>query len=255
MFTRDEAKDFYKTVRAKSLPDKSELLSEKELQRVLHKTLEDISQHDKDMADFVMDRIDDASRNASDYVIEIMRDTTKRYVNIRGESFNERVAVRDVRNLYSLLPMTTIKLVGNYYSVLRQRPNKGNSYEYMPNEVYPYHLVKRDLAQLNIEVLPSRMWVETVFANTTDLQLHPYIEWCSGLTLDLHAMESKIDLSHVPYGTELVNQEAMPNVPAQAKIQSYECTFRSCPSSIAISLPNCKRPTIQNTAINVETRR
>jgi hypothetical protein len=82
------------------------------------------------MADFVKDRIDDVSRNACDYVIEIMRDTTKRYVNIRGESFNERVAVRDVRNLYSLLPTRTIKLVGNYYSLLRQRPNKGNSYEY-----------------------------------------------------------------------------------------------------------------------------
>ncbi len=154
MFTRDKATDFYKTVRAKSLPDKGKLLSERDLQRVLNKTSGDISQYDKDMADFVMDRIDDASRNAIDYVIEIIRNTTKRYVNIRGESFNEEVAVRDVRNLYALLPTTTIKLVGNYYSVLRQRPNKGNSYEYMPNEVYSYHVVKRDLAQLNIEVLP-----------------------------------------------------------------------------------------------------
>jgi hypothetical protein len=75
----------------------------------------------------------------------------------------------------------------------------------MPNETYSYHVVKRDLAQLNIEVDPSRMWVETVFANTTDPQLHPYIEWCSGLTLDLPAMESRIGLSHISYGTELVN--------------------------------------------------
>ncbi len=66
------------------------------------------------MADLIMDRIDDASRHASDYVIEIMRGTMKRYVNARSESFNERVAVRDVRNLYTLLPTTTIKLVGNY---------------------------------------------------------------------------------------------------------------------------------------------
>jgi hypothetical protein len=40
-----------------------------------------------------MDRIDDASRQASAYVIEMMHDTTKRYVNIHDESFNERVAV------------------------------------------------------------------------------------------------------------------------------------------------------------------
>ncbi len=113
------------------------------------------------MADFIIDRIDDASRQACDYVIEIMVDTTKRYVNIRGESFNDRVAARDVKNLYSLLPTSMIKLVGNYYSVLRQRPfkdrNRASPYEYMPNAKYSYHVVKRNLAQLNIEVFPSRM--------------------------------------------------------------------------------------------------
>jgi hypothetical protein len=84
-----------------------------------------------------------------------------------------------------------IKLVGNYYSVLRQRPyiqGKPTRYEYMPNGKYSYRVVKRNLAQLDIEVLPSRMWVETVFHNTT-----------------------KICLSHIPYSTELVNREAKPN--------------------------------------------
>jgi hypothetical protein len=207
LFTRDEAKDFYKVVRAKSLPAKGELLSEKDLQRVLNKTSADITQHDKDMADFIIDRIDDASKQASDYVIEIMVDTSKRYVNIHGESYNERVAVRDVRNLYSLLPPGMIKLVGNFYYALRQRPyiqGKPAKYEYMPNAKYSYHVVKRNLAQINIEVLPSRMWVEIVFQNTTDPQLHPYIGWCSGVTLDLPAMETKIGLSHIPYGTEII---------------------------------------------------
>jgi hypothetical protein len=81
----------------------------------------------------------------------------------------------------------------------------------MPNAKYSYRVVKRNLAQLDIEVLPSQMWVETVFQNTTDPQMHPYIEWCSGLTLDLPAMEAKIGLSHVPYGTELINQALNPN--------------------------------------------
>ncbi len=214
LFTRDETKDFYKVVRAKSLPAKCELLSEKDLQRVLNKASADISQHDKDMADYIIDRIDDASRQASDYVIEIMVDTTKRYVNIRNEAYIDRVAVRDVKNLYSLLPTSMIKLVGNYYSVLRQRPyaqGRLTRYEYMPNGKYSYRVVKRNLAQLDIEVLPSRMWVETVFQNTTDPQMHPYIEWCSGLTLDLPEMEATIGLSHIPYGTELVNREAKPN--------------------------------------------
>jgi hypothetical protein len=158
------------------------------------------------MADYIIDRIDDASKQACDYVIEIMVDTSKRYVNIRGESFNERVAVRDVRNLYSLLPPAMIKLVGNFYSALRQL-----DIEYMPDAKYSYRVVKRNLAQLDIEVLLSRMWVETVFQNTTDPQLHPYIEWCSGVTLDLPAMEAKIGLLHIPYGTELVTQTSKPN--------------------------------------------
>jgi hypothetical protein len=219
LFTRNEAKDAYKVVKAKSLPAKGELLSEKDLQRVLNKSSADISQHDKDMADFIIDRIDDASRQTCDYVIEIMVDTTKRYVNIRGESFNERVAVRDVRNLYSLLPTSTIKLVGNYYSVLRQRPTKGSPYEYMPDGKYSYRVVKRNLAQLNIEVYPSRMWVESVFQNTTDPQMHPYVEWCNGLTLDLPAMEAKIGLSHIPYSTELVSLQAKPN--AKPRMDSF----------------------------------
>ncbi len=95
----------------------------------------------------------------------------------------------------------------------------------MPSEMYPYHVVKQDLAQLDIEVNPSRMWVETVFVNTTDPQLHPYIEWCSGLTLDLSAMESRIGLSHLSYGTELVNRGTKPNARAQmdspASVQNF----------------------------------
>jgi hypothetical protein len=95
----------------------------------------------------------------------------------------------------------------------------------MPNEKYSFHVVKRNLVQLNIEVLPSRMWVETVFLNTTDPQLYPYIEWCSGLTLDLPTMEAKIDLSHIPHGTELVNREVKPNARPQmdpfATVQNF----------------------------------
>jgi hypothetical protein len=178
LFTRREAKYVYATVEAKTLPKQGELLSESDLQRVLKKTVENITQYDKDLADFIMDRIDDASKQASECVIEMMYGTTKHCVNIHGESFNERVAIRDLKNLYTLLPTKTIKLVGNYYSVLRQRPTTGKpAYEYMPNSTYPYRVVKRDLAQLDIEVFPSRMRVESVFLNTTDPQLHPYIEW------------------------------------------------------------------------------
>ncbi len=95
----------------------------------------------------------------------------------------------------------------------------------MPNAKYSYRVVKRNLAQLDIEVFPSRMWVESVFQNTTDPQMHQYIEWCSGLTLDLPAMEAKIGLSHIPYSTELITQASKPNAKPQtdnfASVQNF----------------------------------
>jgi hypothetical protein len=57
LFTRDEAKDFYKAVRAKSLPAKGELLSEKDLQRVLNKTSADISRLQKQMNELVQSEV------------------------------------------------------------------------------------------------------------------------------------------------------------------------------------------------------
>jgi hypothetical protein len=104
-----------------------------------------------------------------------------------------------------------IALVGNYYNCLRQRPNKqGNtltSFEYIPNKTYAYRDVKRTLAQIKIQVLPTRMWNEASLSVLTDQMLHPYMEWCPGLTLDFYAMEGKCGIAHIPYGAEIVYKE------------------------------------------------
>ena len=70
-----------------------------------------------------------------------------------------------------------IPTVGDYYSILRQCPEKkGSSFEYMPNAMYKYRDVICDLAQLNTQAPPPRMWLESVFSTILDLQSHPYIE-------------------------------------------------------------------------------
>jgi hypothetical protein len=36
--------------------------------------------------------------------------------------------------------------------------------------------------------------------------LHPYTEWCPGLTLDFYTMETACGLAHIPYGAEIAHR-------------------------------------------------
>ncbi len=55
--------------------------------------------------------------------------------------------------------MKMIARVGDYYYSLRMRPEKkASTYEYVPNKRYSYKDVKRTLAQIGIQVFPSRYW-------------------------------------------------------------------------------------------------
>jgi hypothetical protein len=106
-----------------------------------------------------------------------------------------------------MIPATT-RISIDYYNCLRQRPEKkGNAFEYVPTLTHRYKDVKRTLAQINIQVLPSRMWDELPLSTTADQQLHPYIEWCPGNTLDFPAMGSTLGIDHIPYGSEIVYKE------------------------------------------------
>jgi hypothetical protein len=51
------------------------------------------------------------------------------------------------------------------------------------------------------------MWDELPLSASTDQQLYPYTEWCPGNTLDFQTMESKLGISHIPYGSEIVYKE------------------------------------------------
>jgi hypothetical protein len=75
--------------------------------------------------------------------------TSRYYLDIDGNKPPSRQPGGDHKNLYKMLPLKMI-------------PGKNNTdaCEYMPNAKYAYRHVKRDLAQLNVEVFPSRMWQE-----------------------------------------------------------------------------------------------
>ncbi len=54
----------------------------------------------------------------------------------------------------------------------------------------------------------------------TIAQLHPYFEWCPGLTLDLHHLDAECGLAHFPIGAEIINRNDLP-VPVNGKRKPY----------------------------------
>jgi hypothetical protein len=59
--------------------------------------------------------------------------------------------------------------VGNYYHCLRQRPDKKkNSFEYVPNKNTRIEMLNELLTQLQISVLPTRMWNEASLSVLND---------------------------------------------------------------------------------------
>jgi hypothetical protein len=136
----------------KTLPNKGELLSEEDLTRVLPKIPheEDAQSNDDDraMADFVIHCIYyDCLSIPDDFIYEVMENNTKKFRNVHAY---------ESKQVYRLLAAKMISTVGDYYQCLRQRPNKkAPACEYIPNNRYAYKVVKHNLAQLGITVLPS----------------------------------------------------------------------------------------------------
>jgi hypothetical protein len=89
-----------------------------------------------------------------------MEGTAKHVVDIYNENYPPHRHEKGV--LYTMLLPSAIMSVGNYYSILRQRPiSKSNtSYEYMPNAIYTFKTMKRDLEQLARLQNPSITHVE-----------------------------------------------------------------------------------------------
>ena len=134
-----------------------------------------------------------------------MHGTTRYCLDVEGKKPRTRDPTRDPSKLYKMLPLRMITIVGDYYTILRQRPGKQSDvFEYMPNATYAYRHVKRDLAQLNVEVFPSRMWHENPTQAIHDEQLHPYAAWFPCNSFQFEDAETALGILHIPYGNEVM---------------------------------------------------
>ena len=72
------------------------------------------------------------------------------------------------------------------------------------------------------------MWNEASLSALTNQLLHPYMEWCPGLTLDLYTMDCKCGIGHIPYGAEIVYREH----PHNATLGANAKPLRQLPDNI-----------------------
>jgi hypothetical protein len=162
------------------------------------------------MSVFIMQQLNESLQSPTAFMSEVQSEGRRLILDVDGNRVPFERKAYDPSNaklLYRLLSSRMIAQVGNYYNCLRQRPNKqGNSFEYVPNKKYAYRDVKRTLAQIKIQVLPTRMWHENPLSVLNDQMLHPYTEWCPAITLDYYAMETACGIAHIPYGAEIVHK-------------------------------------------------
>ena len=99
----------------------------------------EIPEYDQDMATYIVERLYQAYYMPDEFVYEHMHGTTRIYLDVDGNKPRLRNADPNPKNLYRMLPLKMIPIVGNYYSILRQRPGKqSDAFEYMPNAKYAY---------------------------------------------------------------------------------------------------------------------
>jgi hypothetical protein len=162
LFTRQEAINEYNLVAPSVLPPPGQCLPFEDMERLLRKYMPahsnepiEIPVYDQDMAKYMVERLNQAYTLPEKFMYEHVHGTSRYYLDINGNRPRSNNSDSDLKNLYKILPLRMIPMVGNYYKVLMQRPGKqSDAFEYMPNAKYAYRHVKRDLAHLGVEVLP-----------------------------------------------------------------------------------------------------
>ncbi len=144
LYTRSDAKTAYNMIKPLPIPKRGENLPTSELERVLNKSAEEICAYDNELSNYVMDRIDESLTRTNALAYEVMEGTAKYVVDIYREKYPSHRR-HDKGVLYTVLSPSAIMSVGNFHSILRQRPiaKSNNSYEYMPNATYAFKDVKR----------------------------------------------------------------------------------------------------------------
>ena len=225
LFTRQEAIHAYNLIAPYALPPSGQCLPFEDMERMLRRYMSEsdslipieIPEYDLDMATYMVERLHQVYALSDEFVYEHMHGTTRIFLDADGNKPRSRNP--DPKNLYKMLPLRMIPIVGNYYSILRQRPGKqSDAFEYMPNAKYAYRHVKRDLAHLNVEVFPSRLWHESPTQHIPDEQLHPYVAWFPCKSFQFELVETNLGISHIPYGNEIVWRQGNPTATGKPRL-------------------------------------
>jgi hypothetical protein len=164
--TRAEARMHYKALIPTTMPKEGELLADSELVRILTKLPHEGDAHvndlDRDMSDYMISQIHSLLLHTVGGVYIRSHEREKLLLDVHGSTIpfaRNAYDASDRQYLYRLLPLTKLPEVGDYYYYCRrQRPEKkGNAFEYVPSLTHQYKHVKRTLAQINIQVLPSQI--------------------------------------------------------------------------------------------------
>ena len=227
LFTRPEAIREYNLIQPKRLPTSGECLPFEDMERLVLRFTSAtdrpdqvvISDYDQDMATCIVERLCLATALSNEFIYEHMQGTERYYLDVDGRTPRARDPTRDPSKLYKMLPLRMIPIVGDYYRILRQRPGKqSDTFEYMPNASYAYRHVKRDLAQLKVEVFPSRMWHENPTSAIVDEQLHPYIAWFPCNSFQFEEAETALGIYHIPFGNEVVWRASNPTASGKPRL-------------------------------------
>ena len=87
LYTRSDARIAYNIIKPLTLPNQGVNLPSSELERVLHKSAEAISAYDNELANYIVDRIDESLTRTNAYAYEVMEGTTKHVVDIYNEKY------------------------------------------------------------------------------------------------------------------------------------------------------------------------
>jgi hypothetical protein len=136
-----------------------------------------------------LDAIYSVNRSIDYYLL--LDDNTKPIVDLNKNAVGSSRGQNP--DTHGLLEEIQKKSLGDFWRVLRTRPAnnatkaKNPDIEYIPNNTYPYYLVKKTLEQKyypNIKVRPSRYWNETAAKDVADDLLYSLSEYWPGMPKD-----------------------------------------------------------------------
>jgi hypothetical protein len=146
----------------------------------------------------------DSTIGIETHMVQYERGQPSVWVDILGNVIPEE-RMDEITVKYYLPPEKDQALLGNYWWIVRIRPQGGSSkkYEYMVNKDYSYKRVAFDFAQMKTLSLHANRWYyEGPFEKTLSSCLYPYHQYCPGLDIDFRRCNINLQINRLQYMEE-----------------------------------------------------